>query len=162
MRIDFLPAWPESAFLMHSRAPVGPEPKVSTHWSRSSGRDAEQPSPLAPWCINHRTTSTCAPAIPSTFTPNHRPFWHLARRRLAPLVSLLAVPLPVAPPERKSGLTHGEFRLPRPWLRPEVLTMRLPIQHLYFFIEGSPAKLLSVLESTAQSLRDRSFRSSTT
>ena len=64
-------------------------------------------------------------------------------------------------PDRNSSLTHGELRLPRPWPRPEALAMCLPNQHLYFFIEGSPAKLLSALVSTAQSLRDRSFRSST-
>ena len=42
------------------------------------------------------------------------------------------------------------------------LNKSLPNQHRYFFIEESPAKLLSALESTAQSLTDRSFRSSTT
>ena len=68
----------------------------------------------------------------------------------------------LVPPDRNSSLTHGELRLPRPWPRPEALAMRLPNQHLYFFIEGSPAKLLSALVSTAQSLRDRSFRSFTT
>src|SRR5882724_3960080 len=144
---------------MLSRAPAGQNPRASTHLSRSSEGGAGQPSPLARWCISRRTTSPCTPAIPSTCTPNHKPFWHLARRRLVPL--LLAVPAVVSP-DRNSSLTHGELRLPRPWLRPEALTMRLPNQQLYLFIGGSPAKLLSALASTPQSLRDRSFRSSTT